>query len=122
MDIGAIVPTFGPDREDPPRIDALVRAYFELSFFRAKYLAEPDGYAGWGGETGLYRSSSSPVGRPVVAVPAVNNSLVSFECTPFSFHSFVTNPYAERNCLVMWLHRSRNDVIDRWGEQSIVSW
>ena len=86
------------------------------------YLAEPDGYAGWGGDTGLYRSSSSPVGRPVVAVPAVNNSLVSFECTPFSFHSFVTNPYAERNCLVMWLHRSRNDVIDRWGEQSIVSW
>jgi hypothetical protein len=36
MDIGAIVPTFGPDREDPPDMDTLVRAYFQLSFFRAK--------------------------------------------------------------------------------------
>jgi len=36
MGVGAIVPTFGPDREDPPDIDALVRGYFQLSFFRAK--------------------------------------------------------------------------------------
>jgi hypothetical protein len=38
MVFGAIVPTFGTEREDPSEIDALVRGYFQLSNFLAKYL------------------------------------------------------------------------------------
>jgi LPS sulfotransferase NodH len=87
------------------------------------YLANDDNYGvGWGGETGLYRLGSDPVHRPAAAVPAVNNSLVAFECTPFSFHSFISNTYAERNCVAMWLHRSKADVVERWGERTIVGW
>jgi hypothetical protein len=76
----------------------------------------------FGGETGLYRSASDPVQRPAVAVPPRNNSLVAFACTPFSFHSFLANPYADRTCLVMWLHQPVKEVVRRWGESSIVGW
>jgi hypothetical protein len=86
------------------------------------YLANPEGYYGSDGATGLYPRGSQPVARPVVAVAPRNNSLIAFECTPFSFHSFMTNPQVERNCLVMWLHRRKEEVIRRWGEQSIVGW
>jgi LPS sulfotransferase NodH len=75
-----------------------------------------------GGETGLYRSAGDPVDQPLVLAPPVNNSLLAFECTPFSYHAFLTNHTNERNCLVMWLHRSREDVVDRFGEGSIVGW
>jgi LPS sulfotransferase NodH len=86
------------------------------------YVANPDGYPGWGGATGLYARVSDPVDRPMAAVPPINNSLVAFECTPFSFHSFMTNPRFERNCMVMWLHRSKEEVVRRWGGHSIVGW
>jgi LPS sulfotransferase NodH len=87
------------------------------------YLANDENYGvGWGGETGLYRLGSDRVDRPEAAVPAVNNSLVAFECTPFSFHSFISNTYMERNCVAMWLHRPKADVVERWGERTIVGW
>jgi len=85
------------------------------------YLANPEVYTG-GGETGLYERGTDPVQRPALAVPPVNNSLVAFECTPYSFHSFITNPNVERNCLVMWLHRPKEAVVRRWGSHSIVGW
>jgi LPS sulfotransferase NodH len=75
-----------------------------------------------GGDTGLYRGTSDPVDRPLVMAPPVNNSLIAFECTPFSYHAFLTNRNNERNCLVMWLHRSKEDVVDMYGEASIVGW
>jgi LPS sulfotransferase NodH len=86
------------------------------------YVANPDGYPGWGGATGLYARGSDPVDRPIAAVPPINNSLVAFECTPFSFHSFMTNPRFERNCMVMWLHRTKQEAVRRWGAHSIVGW
>ncbi|MFI5041025.1 MAG: Stf0 family sulfotransferase [Acidimicrobiales bacterium] len=86
------------------------------------YLANPPDAGNSHGGTGLYRQVSDPVHRPVALIPPSNNSLVAFECTPYSFHSFITNPYFERNCLVMWLHRRKEDVVRRWGEQSIVGW
>jgi len=86
------------------------------------YIANPPRRAFYGGETGLYRSASDPVDRPWVAVPPVNNSLVAFECTPFSFHAFMTNPHFDRNCLVMWLHQDKKEAVRRFGEQSIVHW
>ncbi len=75
-----------------------------------------------GGETGLYRAASDPIDRPADVVPPVNNSLVAFECTPTSFHGFMSNRNAVRNCLVMWLHREKTEAIRRWGESSIVYW
>jgi hypothetical protein len=75
-----------------------------------------------GGETGLYRAASDPIDRPSEVVPPVNNSLVAFECTPTSFHAFISNRRVVRNCLVMWLHREKKEAIRRWGESSIVYW
>lgn len=87
------------------------------------YLANNEHYGvGWGGETGFYRTGSDLVNRPVTAVPAINNSLVAFECTPFSYHSFISNTRDERNCVAMWLHRAKDDVVQRWGERTIVGW
>ena len=75
-----------------------------------------------GGGTGFYRSAGQSVDQPDVVVPPRNNSLVAFECTPFSFHTFISNIDRERNCLVMWWHRDRGDAIARWGNGSIVKW
>lgn len=84
------------------------------------YLANAPWQRGDGGETGLYRA-----GRPdslAAAVPPLNNSLVLFECTPFSWHGYLANADTMRNSIVMWLHRPKDDVVARWGEQSIVHW
>ncbi len=75
-----------------------------------------------GGGTGLYRSAHQPVTAPDVLVPPRNNALVAFECTPFSFHSFITNAGGPRNCVTMWLHRDKQQVVDRWGADTIVGW
>jgi hypothetical protein len=84
------------------------------------YLATPDDVVG--GETGLYRSPYQNVSNPDVRVAPRNNSLIAFECTPYSFHSFMTNRVQPRNCLAMWLHRSKDEVLTRWGTGSIVGW
>jgi hypothetical protein len=86
------------------------------------YLANPETHKDDSGATGLYEFGSDPVNRPAAVVPPRNNSLVAFECSPFSFHSFITNHSAERNCLVMWLHRRKEEVVRRWGAHSIVDW
>lgn len=77
---------------------------------------------GDGGVTGLYRNASDPVDEPVAVVPPVNNSMLLFECTPFSFHGFVSNRRHPRNSIVLWLHRPKADVVTRWGEQAIVKY
>jgi 2-oxoglutarate-Fe(II)-dependent oxygenase superfamily protein len=84
------------------------------------YLANPEWQPGDGGETGLYATQGAA--GPAAAVPPVNNSLVLFECTPYSWHGFISNRRTERNCVVMWLHRERDEVVDRWGAPSIVGW
>jgi 2OG-Fe(II) oxygenase superfamily len=84
------------------------------------YLANPGWAPGDGGETGLYRTVADR--RPAAVVPPLDNSLVLFECTPHSWHGFLGNRSRPRNALVMWLHRDRNDVVARWGAQSIVPW
>jgi hypothetical protein len=84
------------------------------------YLATPAGVRGGG--TGLYRSAAQAIGRPDVVVPPRNNSLVAFECTPYSFHSFLANYDQPRNCVAMWLHRDIAEVLQRWGRSSMVAW
>lgn len=85
------------------------------------YVNNAEWRAGDGGETGLYRTTRDPVAHPVVAVPPLNNSLVAFECTPHSFHTFRTNRHP-RNSVIVWLHRAKTAVLDRWGHSAIVGW
>lgn len=84
------------------------------------YLANPAWAPGDGGETGLYSGPASP--RPAAIVPPINNSLVLFECTPFSWHGFLGNRTKPRNSIVLWLHRAKDEAQARWGKQSIVYW
>jgi hypothetical protein len=86
------------------------------------YLNNAPWRAGDGGETGLYYSEYDPVERPVVRVAPMNNTMLIFECTPFSYHSFLKNDVHPRNSLIMWLHRSKSEVAARWGEDKIVGW
>jgi len=85
------------------------------------YLANRGWNRGDGGETGLYEVRSDSVDHPAIAIPPFNNSLLAFECSPFSFHSFIRNKYP-RNCVVLWWHRTRGDATSRWGEHKIVGW
>ena len=85
------------------------------------YLNNPEWLPGDGGETGLYRAITDQVDQAVVSVPPINNTLVAFECSPYSFHAFRTNRQP-RNSLVMWLHREKAEALAQWGEGSIVPW
>lgn len=85
------------------------------------YLGNPEWEPGDGGETALFASVGDAHRGPSATVPPVNNSLVMFECTPFSWHTFLTNR-KPRNSVVMWVHRDKADAVARWGEQSIVPW
>lgn len=84
------------------------------------YLDNPPWSPGDGGATGLYRNASDPVDQPAAVVPPLNNSLLAFECTPFSYHGFISNRRHPRNSVVLWLHRPKQDVVQRWGEHAIV--
>lgn len=84
------------------------------------YLANPVWEIGDGGGTGLYRSDSDDIKQPATVVPPLNNSLLMFECTPNSYHGFIRNRRNSRNSIIMWLHRPKKDVSERWGESVIV--
>ena len=86
------------------------------------YLNNPPWSPGDGGETGLYAAASDPVDRPAAVVPPINNSMLIFECTPHSYHTFLGNRAGERNCVIMWLHRCKDEAVRRWGDGSIVYW
>ena len=77
---------------------------------------------GDGGETGLYSRSVIPVAQADLRVPPIDNTMLLFECTPWSYHAFLANPRKPRNSVIMWLHRPRTSVISRWGEGRIVPW
>lgn len=77
---------------------------------------------GDGGETGLYHSPRMPVDEPVARVPPINNSLLIFECTPTSFHSFISNTRDARNTVILWLHRPYEEAVRRFGQEAIVEW
>jgi hypothetical protein len=86
------------------------------------YLNNPEWSAGDGGETGLYWHATDPVDRPATRVPPINNSLLAFECTPYSYHSFISNHRHTRDSLVLWIHRSKREVLTRWGDGVICYW
>ena len=86
------------------------------------YVNNPPWRPGDGGETGLYLDGRARTENPVLAVPPRNNSLLLFECTPRSYHAFIRNTVQPRNSVIHWLHRTKEDVIRRWGSEPIVSW
>ncbi len=65
--------------------------------------------------TGLYRGARDEMAEPVVAVEPHSNSLLAFECTPWSFHGFVSGGTVARNTVVQWLHRAPASTNARWG-------
>lgn len=71
-----------------------------------------------GGETGLHASE----GPPEALVPPIDNSMLLFECTPWSYHAFRRNPRKPRNSVILWIHRTREDAVERFGAGSIVPW
>jgi hypothetical protein len=102
-----------------PRVPGVVPRAVVRALAMIFYLNNPPWSPGDGGETALYRT---PRDDPEVMVPPINNSLVVFPCTPYSYHSFLRNVRHERNTVIMWLHRSRAEAISFWGERAIVDW
>jgi hypothetical protein len=94
----------------------LVRAV-ALIFFTAN-----DGWTvGDGGETGLYRTAQDRVCEPAIGIPPENNSLVAFECSPRSFHSFIANR-RPRASVIMWTHCAPEVADRRFGLEHLEHW
>lgn len=116
---------------DPTRVDyttgrVLTPGTWTVCVVRAVavlfYLANPEWEPGHGGETGLYRGNRDDPEDPVARVPPHSNTLLAFECTPWSFHGFVGGGEVGRNSVVEWLHRPAEEARRRWGEHSIVAY
>jgi hypothetical protein len=74
-----------------------------------------------GGETGLYLSQSRSVEQADILVPPEDNTLLAFECTPHSWHSFRTTT-ARRNSITLWLHRPAEEAKKQWPHHDFVYW
>ena len=86
------------------------------------YLNNPIWNEGDGGETGLYRNARDKVDEPAAKAAPIDNTMLAFECTPSSYHSFISNRRQVRNSIILWLHRPREEAVARWGEDRIVVW
>ena len=79
------------------------------------YLCNDGWQAGDGGETALYGASRFNSNTFFDLVPPVNNSLLLFNCSPHSYHRFISNPGKTRNSLILWLHSTVDYAVSRWG-------
>lgn len=86
------------------------------------YYLDSEWQPGCGGETGLYSHARQSPNEPDVRVPPRNNSMLLFECTPHSYHSFLTNTQYPRNSIVLWLHRTTAASSAKWGAANVVRW
>ena len=86
------------------------------------FLANGSWAPGDGGETGLYSGPRGSVDSPDVTVPPLDNSMLIFHCTPYSYHAFIGNRRRARNSAIMWLHCPREDAYGRFGEHSVIHW
>jgi hypothetical protein len=66
--------------------------------------------------TGLYSAADDDIEQPSAFAAPINNSLLVFECTPYSFHGFISNYTKPRNSIVMWLHQTRENAVYKWGD------
>ena len=74
--------------------------------------------AGDGGGTGLYRHWSDAVTSPYSIIPPFDNSFLAFECSPYSYHSFLTNR-RQRDSIVVFLYRSLESYLELWGQEGV---
>jgi len=102
-----------PGMMTQPRVRAIAIIY---------YINNPPWAPGDGGETGLYLNKDAQVANADLFIPPINNSILVFECTPYSYHAFITNRKHPRNSIIMWLHRSKEEALALWGEAQIVHW
>jgi hypothetical protein len=79
------------------------------------YLCNDNWRVGDGGETGLYGASKMTSSTFYDLVPPINNTLLLFECSPHSYHRFVTNPLRTRNSIILWLHSTVEYAESVWG-------
>lgn len=87
------------------------------------YLANDPWNPGDGGETGFYMKPWVDVDKEAARkIPPFNNSLVMYECTEKSWHSFITNHKSPRNSVIMWIHRSMEDALERWKPDQLERW
>lgn len=86
------------------------------------YLSNPGWCPGDGGETGLYSDSTAAVSKPASVVPPISNSILVFENTLGSYHSFLSNRRLTRNSIILWLHRTLEDAAALFGRDSIGRW
>lgn len=117
MDLSRCSYTSGAVKEGGPAAREVVR-----SLTMIVYLGNGGWRQGDGGETGLYQYAADPVNQPALRVPPTDNSVLVFENRLDSFHSFLTNRKAARNSLILWLHRTKDEAIDRWGNQNVYRW
>jgi hypothetical protein len=109
--------TTGQSRESDVTPRQMVRAAAIIF-----YLANTPWLPGDGGETGLYEHATDAPDKPHTAIPPINNSLLAFECTPYSLHGFISNRRTVRHSVVMWLHRERSEAVSKWGEEAIINY
>jgi hypothetical protein len=83
------------------------------------YLCNDNWTQGDGGETGFYGSGRESQNTQTLLVAPINNRLILFECSPHSYHRFVSNPGRVRNSLILWLHCEVQSAEDRWGPRAI---
>lgn len=76
---------------------------------------------GDGGETGLYHHWSNPVDSATSFAPPLDNTLLAFECTPYSYHSFRSN-IRRRDSVITFLHRRLGGYLDQWGDDGIAQY
>lgn len=86
------------------------------------YLGNPGWQPSDGGCTGLYRHPDDDLAAPAARVEPVDNSLLVFENTPNSWHSFLSNGTTERTSVILWLHRTVEDAERRWDSGIVSSW
>jgi len=83
------------------------------------YLCNEDWKPGDGGETGLYSAAKESARSRSELVPPHNNTLLIFECSPHSYHRFITNPGRRRNSIILWLHGTPEFVNSKWGAGAV---
>jgi len=86
------------------------------------YLLNDGWRPGDGGETGLFDTRSARVSEPQARCGPENNSLVAFECTPESYHTFLTNHRLPRTSIIMWVHRPLDDAVAKFGDKYLERW
>jgi hypothetical protein len=109
--------TSGTRRQSGVRAARVVRAVAVLF-----YLANPPWEPQHDNCTGLYRDRGDDMAEPVVRIEPHSNSLLAFECTPWSFHGFTGGGTVATNSVVQWLHRTPAAARTRWGPGVVVGY